>query len=210
MTSPAPFSASRRRGASNAQSRAFSDLYRDYFPRVFAYVYGRVHNPHLAEDIVADVFERAYTNLGSLRRGGAFTTWLFTIARNAIISHGRKYGRESVVDHEVLHQIAPSGVSVEGEVLMREEQGEIALLVRQLPQREQDIIALKFDAELANSQIAEIMELGEPNVRVILFRTLRKLRQMLAEQETGSRSRRRDPADAPNGAAGGRTPLPRY
>jgi RNA polymerase sigma-70 factor (ECF subfamily) len=160
----------------------FAEKYRLFFPRVFAYIYGRVHNVHTAEDLAADVFERALLKAGSLRNDEAFSTWLFTIARNVIISHGRKHSRESIVDHDVMKEIAPSSASVESEILVREELAAVAGLMRRFPQREQDIIALKFDAELSNTQIAEIMGLGEANVRVILFRTLRKLRQMMHQQ----------------------------
>jgi RNA polymerase sigma-70 factor (ECF subfamily) len=62
---------------------------------------------------------------------------------------------------------------------MREELRDLAALLRGFPQREQDIIALKFDAELSNTQIAEIMQLSESNVRVIIFRTLRRLREIM-------------------------------
>ena len=161
---------------------AFSEKYSKYFPRVFAYVYARVGNLHLTEDLVSEVFERAFTKAESLRSDAAFSTWLFTIARNAIISHGRKYGRETLVDPEVMQEIAPHSASVESQVLQQEEMQDIARLVRQFPQREQDIISLKFDAELPNQQIAEIMGLSEPNVRVIIFRTLRKLREMLVAE----------------------------
>jgi RNA polymerase sigma-70 factor (ECF subfamily) len=161
----------------------FAGKYKDYFPRVFAFVYGRVHNVHLTEDLVADVFERAFLKADSLRNDEAFSTWLFTIARNVIISHGRKRYRETAVDPEVLREIAPSTASVEGDILLREELTTVTRLLRGFGQREQDIISLKFDAELTNSQIAEIMELGEPNVRVILFRTLRKLREQMAAEE---------------------------
>jgi RNA polymerase sigma-70 factor (ECF subfamily) len=118
-----------------------------------------------------------------LRNDEAFSTWLFTIARNVIISHGRKRYRETAVDPDVLREIAPSTASVEGDILLREELTTVTRLLRGFAQREQDIISLKFDAELTNSQIAEIMELGEPNVRVILFRTLRKLRAQMAAEE---------------------------
>lgn len=158
----------------------FSERYNDYFPRVFAYVYGRVHNVHLTEDLVADVFERAFVKGDTLRNEDAFSTWLFTIARNIIISNGRKRSRESIVDPDVLKEIAPSGASVEAEILNREEIDQVAELLKDFPQREQDVIALKFDAELPNAQIAKIMNLSEANVRVILFRTLRKLRDQLS------------------------------
>jgi RNA polymerase sigma-70 factor (ECF subfamily) len=161
----------------------FAGKYQDYFPRVFAYVYGRVHNVHLTEDLVADVFERAFLKADSLRNDEAFSTWLFTIARNVIISHGRKRYRETAVDPDVLREIAPSTASVEGDILLREELTTVTRLLRGFPQREQDIISLKFDAELGNGQIAEIMDLSEPNVRVILFRTLRKLREQMAAEQ---------------------------
>ncbi|MFQ5474009.1 MAG: RNA polymerase sigma factor, partial [Dehalococcoidia bacterium] len=158
----------------------FSERYNEYFPRVFAYVYGRVHNVHVTEDLVADVFERAFVKADTLRNSEAFSTWLFTIARNVIISNGRKRSRETVVDPDILKEIAASGASVEGEVINREDVKAIALLLREFPQREQDIVALKFDAELSNTQIAKIMGMSEVNVRVILFRTLRKLRESMS------------------------------
>ena len=170
--------------ATGSRMDSFAEKYRLFFPRVFAYIYARVGNVHLTVDLAADVFERAYTKADSLRSDDAFSTWLFTIARNVIISHGRKHYRETIVDPDVMKEIAPSSVSVETEVMMREELKDVARLVREFPQREQDIIALKFDAELSNPQIAEIMGLSEPNVRVIIFRTLRKLRElMLAERQ---------------------------
>lgn len=161
---------------------AFSQKYATYFPRVFAYVYARVGNFTTTEDLVSEVFERAFTKSESLRNDGAFSTWLFTIARNVIISQARKFGRETLVDPEVMQEIAPHSASVETEVLHQEQMQDIARLVRQFPQREQDIISLKFDAELSNTQIAEIMDLSEPNVRVIIFRTLKKLREMLVAE----------------------------
>jgi RNA polymerase sigma factor (sigma-70 family) len=162
----------------------FAGKYQEYFPRVFAYIYARVGNVHLTEDLAADVFERAFTKADSLRADGAFSTWLFTIARNVIISHARKHSRETIVDPDVMKEISPSSASVESEVMMKEDLKDVARLVREFPQREQDIIALKFDAELSNAQIAEIMKLSEPNVRVIIFRALRKLREQIVPERS--------------------------
>lgn len=182
MTNPMFGSMITETAASRPSIQEFEEKYRQYFPRVFAYIYGRVHNTHVAEDLVADVFERAFLKVESLRNDEAFSTWLFTIARNVVTSYGRKHYRETLVDPDVLKAIAPSGGSVEGEILLREDLAEVAKALRRFPQREQDIIALKFDAELSNGQIAQIMGLSEPNVRVILFRTLRKLREMMAAE----------------------------
>lgn len=169
-------------GASAPTLNGFADKYKEYYPRLFAYVYARVGSSHLAEDLVSDVFERAFTKAGSLRNDAAFSTWLFTIARNVIISHIRRYSRETLVDPEVMGEISPARDSVEAEVLQQEELQDVARLVLTFPQREQDILSLKFDAELPNTQISEIMGLSEPNVRVIIFRTLRKLRDLISAE----------------------------
>jgi len=157
----------------------FAEKYQQFFPRVFAYVYGRVHNVHQSEDLVSEVFERAFLKMGSLRNDEAFATWLFTIARNLVTSHARKRGRESIVDPDILKSVVATSLSVENEVLVREEVAAVVDCLKTFPQREQDIVSLKFDAELSNGQIAQIMSLSEANVRVILFRTLRKLREMM-------------------------------
>jgi RNA polymerase sigma factor (sigma-70 family) len=157
----------------------FAEKYQQFFPRVFAYVYGRVHNVHEAEDLVSEVFERAFLKMGSLRNDEAFATWMFTIARNIVISHARKRGRESAVDPDILRSVVANNVSVENEVLIREEVAAVVDCLKTFPQREQDIVSLKFDGELTNRQIARIMGISEANVRVILFRTLRKLREKM-------------------------------
>jgi len=168
-------------GVSEAARRLdqFADKYQQFFPRVFAYVYGRVYNVHQAEDLVSEVFERAFLKMGSLRNDEAFSTWLFTIARNIVTSHARKRGRETTVDPDILRSVVATNVSVENEILMREDVAAVVDCLSNFPQREQDIVSLKFDAELTNRQIARIMGLSEANVRVILFRTLRKLREMM-------------------------------
>jgi len=164
----------------------FGEQYHSYFPRVFAYIYGRVQNASLAEDLASEVFERAYLKADTLRNHEAFGTWLFTIARNVVSSHGRRRAREQTdANSEILSTLASSTASVESQVLQREEIASVINYVRRLSQREQEIIALKFDAALANQQIARIVGISEGNVRVILFRALRSLRQMMTEDEDG-------------------------
>ncbi len=165
-----------------ARCAQFAERYRQFFPRVFAYVYGRVRNVTLAEDIVSEVFERALIKADSLRHEDAFGTWIFTIARNVVTSHARRRAREHCSpDPEVWANLASASASVEARVLQGEEAAALMEYVRRLPQREQEIISLKFDAELTNQQIASILGLSEGNVRVILFRSLRKLRDMMQQ-----------------------------
>ncbi|MGQ9572690.1 MAG: RNA polymerase sigma factor [Dehalococcoidia bacterium] len=174
-----------RPGDVNVGERIFQDFaerYRQYFPRVFAYVYGRMRDLQAAEDIASEVFERAFVKADTLRHEQAFGTWLFTIARNLLISYCRKRNRfGGPVNYELVNSLPDDGAP-EDDLLEREEVAKIMEYVRGFPQREQDVIALKFDAELTNAQIAEIMNVSESNVRVILCRTLQKLRKLLQEE----------------------------
>src|SRR5207237_9281923 len=96
----------------------FADKYRQFFPRVFAYVYGHTHNVHLAEDLVADVFDRAFVKADTLRNDEAFATWLFTIVRNVMISDARRCLRETLVDPDVLREIDTRGTYVYGYIIL--------------------------------------------------------------------------------------------
>src|SRR2546421_9551023 len=70
MAAPAP---------GNPSIAEFSELYHEYFPKVFAYVYGRVQDKEVSLDIVSDVFEKAFIKKKSLRSPESFGSWLFTI-----------------------------------------------------------------------------------------------------------------------------------
>ena len=166
---------------STRQATEFADLYHQYFPKVFAYVFGRVQDKELSLDIVSDVFEKAFIKKQSLRSPDAFGSWLFTIARNEVSSHWRKEKpaaravQEAAWEKELNHQ--PK--SPEETILHKERVHSLSVLLRQLPRREQEIISLKFDAELTNREIAEVLNTSEVNVRVTIFRALRKLRERM-------------------------------
>ena len=171
-----------RQAADAGVTIEFSELYNEYFPKVFAYVYGRVQDREISLDIVSDVFEKAFLRKSSLRSPDSFGSWLFTIARNEVSSHWRKEkpavkaAQEAAWERELHHQ--PRGP--EETLLHRERLEALSGLVRQLPRREQEIIALKFDAELTNREIAHVLNTSEVNVRVTIFRALRKLRDRMA------------------------------
>lgn len=165
-------------GPQAGQLTEFAELYHQYFPKVFAYVYGRVQDKEVSLDIVSDVFEKAFIKKKSLRSPDSFGSWLFTIARNEVSSHWRKEkpaaraAQEAAWERELHYQ--PRGP--EESILYKERLDSLSVLVRQLPRREQEIIALKFDAELTNREIANVLNTSEVNVRVTVFRALRKLR----------------------------------
>ena len=174
--------------ARGLQLSEFAELYDQYFPKVFAYVYGRVQHKEASLDIVSDVFEKAFVKKQSLRSMEAFGSWLFTIARNEVASHWRKEkpAAKALQDAAWHNELNQQPASPEDTLLHRERLSHLVSLLRQLPPREQEIISLKFDAELTNREISNILKTSEVNVRVTIFRALRKLRERMAKQQEAS------------------------
>jgi RNA polymerase sigma-70 factor (ECF subfamily) len=160
----------------------FEELYEHYLPRLFNYMIYRVGNRQLAEDLTATVFEKALTRIATYRRDrGAFSTWLFTIARNVIIDHLRQQARAEMVNLDDLYETAAPGTP-EAQYLRQEELARLYTGLNSLAEREREIIALKFAAELPNTRIAQVVGLSAENVGVILYRAIGKLRKRLEEE----------------------------
>lgn len=163
-------------GKSEGNDR-FAARYRAYLPRVLNYVRLRVGDEMLAQDLTATVFERAFANIDTLRSEEAFGSWLFRIAHNVVARYYRDRRETVALDAETaLLDTAPSPEqSASHAAELREVLAGLAIL----SQREQEIVRLKFIAELKNREIASIMGLTEGNVAVILYRALGKLRREL-------------------------------
>jgi RNA polymerase sigma-70 factor (ECF subfamily) len=163
---------------------AFAAIYDHYYPRIYAYARYRVRDAALAEEITAQVFERVLANLGKYDAEQApFAAWLFTIARNRVSDHHRAQRRRQWLPLDLVRGRAAPGPAPE-EIVVRDETREALLAaVTRLSERERDILALKFGAELTNRRIAALTGLSESNVGVILYRAVRRLRADLAGQE---------------------------
>jgi len=167
-----------------AEPAAFAAIYDHYFPRIYNYVRYRVRDAETADDLTAQVFERALVSIGSYRPERApFAAWLFAIARNAVNDHLCAQRCRHWLSLEVLRDRPSSEPQPEEVVIRNEMHAEMLAAVARLSDRERDLIALKFAAGLTNRRIAELTGLSESNVGVILYRAIRRLRAELNAKE---------------------------
>jgi RNA polymerase sigma factor (sigma-70 family) len=159
----------------------YSDLYRQYLPRILNYIRLRVDGEDLAQDLTAAVFERAISRQHTLRRAGAFGAWLFRIARTTVAGYYR--GRRPTVPLD-LAEGKQAGDPSPAELLMkRQEIAQMLGALSRLSEREQEIVRLKFAGGLGNQEIARVLRLRPGHVAVILYRALRKLRAHLEQEQ---------------------------
>jgi RNA polymerase sigma-70 factor, ECF subfamily len=148
-------------------------VYAELEPRVYNFFRYRVGDDLLAQDLTAVTFEKAWHGRMRYQRNIAtFSTWLFTIARNAAANHFRRPRRELPLD-EFHEQADPA--SVEDAVQRRQEFSRLSSLLAGLPDREHELIALKYGGRLTNRQIAGLTRLSESNVGTILSRVIQRL-----------------------------------
>lgn len=152
----------------------FERLYADEAQGLFAFLAYRTGDRALAEDLLADAFERALRSKYDKRRGSA-KTWLYAIALNALRDHVRRVAAEGRAYARVesgAESVDPfAGVEIRDEV----QRG-----LAQLSAQEREAIALRFGASLTVPEMAAI--LGEPltTLEGRVYRALRKLREALA------------------------------
>lgn len=161
---------------------AFAAVYDHYFGPVYNYVRYRIPDAAQAEDLTAQIFERVLTNLGAFdSQQATFAVWLFTVARNLVTDHLRSQKRRRWFSFS-LEQASEQPQSTplpEDQVIRGETQEALLAALANLSDRERDLVALKFVAQMTNRRIAEFTGLSESNVGVILYRALARLREQL-------------------------------
>jgi RNA polymerase sigma-70 factor, ECF subfamily len=153
-------------------------LYATEMPRVYNFFRYRVGDDALAEDLTSATFEKAWRGRARYNRDlAAFSTWLFTIARHVAIDYYRRRRYELTLDDvrgqpDDVEERAPEAVATR-----HAEFAQLASLLAMLPERERELLALKYGAGLTNREIARITGLSESNVGTIVHRTVRGLRE---------------------------------
>jgi RNA polymerase sigma factor (sigma-70 family) len=157
----------------------FDALYRAARDDVYAYVATLLRDRGAAEDVTALAFERAFRKSKSFdARRGSERAWLFGIARNAALDELRKRNRTAhlAVDPE---GAAPAADEEMDRALQR---AAVRSALAELPPRERELIALKFQAGLDNAELAAVLGVSVSNAGTRLHRALTKLREILDDQ----------------------------
>ena len=150
-------------------------VYAEQLPRVYNYLRFRLANRADVEDLTSRTFEKAWRARARYRRDLAgFGTWLLRIAHNLAIDHLRAHRSHLPIDAG-LH--VPGESTPEHEAERDSDLARLGALTARLPERERELIALKYGAAIDNRLIARLTGLSESNVGTILHRVVRALRK---------------------------------
>lgn len=149
-------------------------VYAEQLPRVYNFLRYRLGNEAVAQDLTSRTFEKAWRERHRYRRDlAAFSTWLLRIARNVAVDHRRTSHEHAPLEDAA--QAAAEGTPEE-EAVLRSNFARLSVLMSRLPERQRELLALKFGAGITNRAIARITGLSESNVGTLLHRAVLTLR----------------------------------
>ena len=164
---------------------SFERLYAEYAAPVYSFLAYRTGNPAVAEDLLADTFERVWASRRRFDvRRGSKKTWLYSIALNRLRDHARR----EVVEHRALTQLAQQGAeqrngSANGGLEHVELRQLLLGAMDTLEEAERDVLSLRYGGDLSLREIAGLLGVPRSTVEGRLYRGLKKLSHELAEDE---------------------------
>ncbi len=161
--------------ATAGDRRAFERLYRTYGQRIYALCLRMSGDRGTAEELVQDVFVRAWQKLETFRGDAAFGTWLHRVAVNIVLSRRKQDGRQrdrTVNDDDAMDVVAARPVSV-GERL------DLESAIAQLPQGARRIFVLHDVEGYTHEEIGEFLGITSGGSKAQLHRARMLLREAL-------------------------------
>ena len=172
--------------AQAGETEAFGQIYDRYVDTVFRFIYFRVGNRQLAEDLTSDTFLRALKRIGSFTwQGRDLGAWLVTIARNLVADHFKsgRYRLEVTTGDVLDADREDRGPEGSPETAVVNHITNVALLsaVKQLNPEQQECIVLRFLQGFSVAETAQAMGKNEGAIKALQYRAVRALARLLPE-----------------------------
>jgi RNA polymerase sigma-70 factor (ECF subfamily) len=172
--------------AQAGDAEAFGLIYDRYLDAVFRFIYFRVGNRQLAEDLTSETFLRALRRIGSFTwQGRDLGAWLVTIARNLVADHFKsgKYRLEVTTSDVLDADREERGIEGSPETAVVGHITNVALLtaVKQLNPEQQECIVLRFLLGFSVAETAQSMGKNDGAIKALQYRAVRALARLLPD-----------------------------
>ncbi len=159
--------------AKTGDKNAVSMLWEVITPKLYGYLVNTLKDKSLADDILQETWLKAVTSLHKFEpRGVKFSAWLFAIARNECRQHWRRNNHEVILEEDE-SETTPDNLIVKENLIDAIFLNE---LLDKIPEKDQEILRLRFLAEFSFKEIAQILNIPPITARLRVYRALSKAR----------------------------------
>lgn len=176
------------REALQGESSSFGELVERFHSRLYNAMLQMARSHDDAEDIVQESFVQAYLKLDSFQGNSQFFTWLYRIAFNNALSHGRRKRAQISLDQgrELMGTDPEDSAEAPDQPMIRDERiAQVHSALDQLSDEHRAILILREMQEASYEDIAEILSIKIGTVRSRLSRARNQLKQQLEAIDTG-------------------------
>ncbi|MGB1942086.1 MAG: RNA polymerase sigma factor [Flavobacteriaceae bacterium] len=146
----------------SGNSHSFSILVDRYQKRVYGFIFSKVKDAELADDVFQDTFVKVIKNLrlGKYKDEGRFLSWVMRIAHNIIMDHFRKINRlpkheSKHEDLDVLDRLIEQSSSIEDLMIETQIHADLSILIDELPQTQKEVLRMRLFQEMSFKDIGE-------------------------------------------------------
>jgi RNA polymerase sigma-70 factor (ECF subfamily) len=159
---------------------AFAELYDFYLPRLYGFIYRRVQDRCVAEDLTAMTFQRALENVRRPDfRNDCFGGWLYRVASNLVVDHVRRDGRFVAMGERDGREAGDLAADALAAALDRDQ---LRRALRSLSSGHREVLVLRFYDDLNTTEMCAVLGCSREALAVRLHRALRALRMAVAKE----------------------------
>jgi RNA polymerase sigma factor (sigma-70 family) len=173
----------------SGENRGLNELVNRYQKRLYAFIYTKTKDQHLADDIFQETFIKV---INSIRTGkyfdkGKFISWAMRIAHNMMMDHFRAKKREALLnndteDFDIFDVLKSPDENVIDKLIAAQIHGDVIKLIKALPDEQKEIVILRHYNKWSFAEIAEELDINMNTALGRMRYALKNLRKMIIEQ----------------------------
>lgn len=166
----------------NGSFDAFRDIYIQYQPSLFAFIFRYLKNREETEEITQDIFLYLWEYKEKLNENLSFKSYLFTIAKNKITDYFRKQKIVNLHHRYIRNFISMADEPTLKDLVYKDIKTNIAEAVEKLPEKRKMVYIMSKKLELSRQEIARHLHISENTVKNQLQEAMKFLRDLLGDE----------------------------
>ncbi|OAD46161.1 RNA polymerase subunit sigma-24 [Polaribacter atrinae] len=140
---------------------ALAILIKRHQQRLFSFIYSKVHDRDITEDVFQDTFIKVIRTLkkGNYNEEGKFLPWVMRIAHNLVIDHFRKTNRmpsfKNTDEFDIFSVLGDGNLNAEKQIIKNQIHDDVRELINELPEEQKEVLVMRMYKDMSFKEISE-------------------------------------------------------